>query len=57
MVHLHYAHWELQCQTMRFTDVTGTYDCGAVSGQLWLQVEWPPSYKDVQTALKELSPL
>ena len=37
-----------------FTDASGSYGCGAVCARQWLQLEWPPCFKETPIAPKEL---
>ena len=39
------------------SDASGGWGCGAVWGELWLQIEWPASWADVSIAPKELAPI
>lgn len=42
-----------------FTDASGTFGCGGLVTQdaRWFQVEWPPSWAQVNIAVKELVPV
>ena len=40
-----------------FTDAFGSYGCGAVWASRWLQLEWPPCFRDAPIAPKELVPV
>ena len=38
-------------------DVSGTWGCGALHYNQWLQLAWPPEWVDLPTAPKELVPI
>ena len=40
-----------------FTDAFGSWGCGAVWNQLWLQLEWAGILQDVHIATKKLTPI
>ena len=40
-----------------FTDVSGSWGCGAVHDQQWLQLKWSSLLRDLNTAVKELIPV
>ena len=39
------------------SDASGSWGCGALSGNQWLQLSWPPEWADVPIAPKELVPI
>ena len=40
-----------------FTDASGTFGCGALWGNLWLQGQWPLEWESVNIMVKELVPV
>ena len=52
--------WDLkQCNPdiTVYSDASGSWGCGAYSGNSWFQLEWPPQAKDFNIAIKELFPV
>ena len=40
-----------------YSDASGSFGCGAIWGDRWLQLKWPPSFATVAIAPKELIPV
>ena len=40
-----------------YSDASGSFGCGAIWGDRWLQLKWPPSFATVVIAPKELIPV
>jgi hypothetical protein len=45
-------------QAMAITsDASGRWGCGAISNDLWMQLQWPPEWAQVSISPKELIPI
>ena len=40
-----------------YTDASGSWGCGALSGDRWLQIQWRDSWANTHIAAKELTPI
>ena len=50
--------WEKQHPSVHVTsDASGTWGCGAYTGQMWFQFQWPDDMLDCHITIKELIPI